>query len=96
MGISDQNVTVNGLLILGHQLGGKRVRAGAAVKNQQVAVVRGQLDAGGIATEVDRAGSGRGDRPARSPETYSHESGAPLGDAVLSAGAGLWIAEFIV
>src|SRR6266516_6758054 len=79
--MSEENVRVNGFLALGHQRGGQPVRAGAAVKNQKVAVDGGQLDAGGIAAEVVRARPGSGDRPPRSPETYSHESAAPLGEA---------------
>ena len=53
-------------------------RAGAAVKDQKVAVGGGQLDARGIAAEMVRARSRGGDRPPRSPETYFHESAAPL------------------
>ena len=74
-------VRVNGFPALGHQLAGQPMRAGAAVKNQKVAVGSGQLDAGGIAPEVVRARPGGGDRPPRSPETYSHESAAPLREA---------------
>jgi hypothetical protein len=62
------------------------VGAGAAVKNQKVAVGSGQLDAGGIAAEVVRARPGGGDRPPRSPETYSHESAAPLREAPFTEG----------
>src|ERR1700682_295785 len=79
--MSEENVRVYGFLALGHQLGGKPVRAGAAVKNQKVAFGGGQLDAGGIAAEVVRARPGGGDRPPRSPETYSHESAARLREA---------------
>src|ERR1700731_1725523 len=71
--MSEEDVRANGSLALGHQLGGQPVRAGAAVKNQKVAVGSGQLDAGRIAAEVIRAGPGGGDRPPRSPEPYSHE-----------------------
>src|ERR1700682_2922244 len=78
VGMSEENVRVYGFLALGHQLGGKPVRAGAAVKNQKFAVGSVQLDAGGIAAEVVRARPGSGDRPPRSPETYSHESAPPL------------------
>lgn len=76
--MSEENARANGSLALGHQLGGQPVGAGAAVKNQKVAVGSGQLDAGGIAAEVIRARPGGGDRPPRSPETYSHGSAAPL------------------
>src|SRR6476620_10422232 len=65
--MSEENVRVNGSLALGHQLGGQPVRAGAAVKNQKVAVGSGKLDARGIAAEVVRARPGGGDRPPRSP-----------------------------
>ena len=90
--ISDKNARVNGFIALGHQLGCQRARAGAAVQNQQVAVGSSQLDTGGIAAEVVGARSGRGDRPPGSPETYFHESAAPLRAAAPSAVAGLWIA----
>src|SRR5258708_5861541 len=45
------------------------------------AVGSGQLDARGIAAEVVCARPGGGDRPPRSPETYSHEAAAPLREA---------------
>src|SRR6202023_2199521 len=76
--MSEENVRVNGFLAWGHQLGGQPLHACAAVKNQKVAVGSGHLDAGGIAAEVVRARPGRGDRPPRSPETYFHESAAPV------------------
>ncbi len=72
--MSEENVRVNGFLFLGHQLGGQPVDASAAVKNQKFAVGSGQLDARGVAAKVVRARSGGGDRPPRSPETYSHVS----------------------
>src|SRR4029077_13792174 len=79
--MSEENARRNGSLALGHQLGGQPVRAGAAVKNQKVAVGSGQLDARGIAAEVVCARPGGGDRPPRSPDTYSHEAVAPLREA---------------
>ena len=79
--MSEENVRVNGFLALGHQLGGQPARAGAAVKNQKIAVGSGQLDAGGITAEEVRVRPGGGDRPPRSPETYSHEFAAPLREA---------------
>src|ERR1051326_8704651 len=69
----EENVRVNGLLPLAHQSGAQLTRAGAAVKNQKVAVGRRQLDAGGIAAEVVCGRPGTGDRASCPPETYSHE-----------------------
>jgi hypothetical protein len=70
-------------LPLSHQRGGEPVCAGAAVKNQKLAVGRGQLDAGRIAAEVVGAGPGWRSTP-RSPETYSHGASMQLGSKTTS------------
>ena len=50
-------------------------RAGAGVEDQARAVVGRHLDAGGVAAETDRLGTGRGDGSARAPEADADVSG---------------------
>src|SRR6185295_3313513 len=82
--MSEEDVRVDGFLALSHQRGGEPACAGAAVKNQKLAVRRGELDAGRIAAEVVGVRPGGGDRPPRSPETYSHGASMQLGTKTTS------------
>src|SRR3954447_10049969 len=70
--VADENVRLDGLLALPHQLQGKPVRAGAAVKDQEIAITSGQLNTGGVAAKVVGGRPGRCNRTPRSPKTYPH------------------------